>query len=53
MVAELGISAGKPLNRMIRGKFRDAVKEAGLYQPVPKNAWKQQWICDIKAVGNR
>jgi len=44
--------AGKPLNRMIRGKFRDALKQAGLYQLVPKKAWKQQWVCDIKAVGD-
>jgi len=44
--------AAKPLNRMIRGKFREALKETGLYQLVPKKAWKQQWVCDIKAVGN-
>jgi len=43
---------GKPLARMIRGKFRAAVKEAGLYDLVPGNVWKQEWVCDVKAVGN-
>src|SRR4030042_4301421 len=43
---------GKPLSRIIRAKFRDALKEAGLYQQVPKQVWKQDWVCDIKAVGN-
>jgi len=28
------------------------LKDAGLYQLVPKKAWKQEWVCDIKAVGN-
>jgi hypothetical protein len=43
---------GKPLGIIIRAKFRDAVKEAGLYQLVPKRTWKQDWVCDVKPVGN-
>jgi len=43
---------GKPLARMIRGKFKAAVKQAGLYERVPGNVWKQEWVCDVKAVGN-
>jgi hypothetical protein len=43
---------GKPLSRMIRGKFRAAVKKAGLYDLVPQNVWKQHWVCDVKTVGN-
>lgn len=43
---------GKPLARMIRGKFKAAVKEAGLYEKIPPKVWKQDWVCDVKAVGN-
>jgi hypothetical protein len=43
---------GKPLGRLIRGKFRAAVRETGLYDLIPGNVWKQEWICDVKAVGN-
>jgi len=43
---------GKPLGIIIRGKFRDALKKAGLYDLVPRQAWKQEWVCDVKAVGN-
>lgn len=43
---------GKPLGIIIRAKFRDAVKEAGLYHLVPKRTWKQDWVCDVKPVGN-
>lgn len=43
---------GKPLARLIRGKFRAAVKIAGLYDLVSKNVWKQEWVCDVKTVGN-
>src|SRR4030042_6925970 len=43
---------GKPLSRIIRAKFRDALKKEGLFEQIPKQAWKQDWVCDIKAVGN-
>lgn len=43
---------GKPLARMIRGKFKAAAKEAGLYELVPTQAWRQDWLCAVKPVGN-
>lgn len=43
---------GKPLARLIKGKFRAAVKKAGLYDQIPGKVWKQDWVCDVKAVGN-
>jgi hypothetical protein len=43
---------GKPLGIIIRAKFRDALKKAGLYELVPKQTWRQDWICDLKSVGN-
>lgn len=42
----------KPLGRMVRGKFKAALKEAGLYELVPRQAWKQDWVCDVEPVGN-
>jgi len=42
----------KPLGIIIRAKFRDALKKVGLYDLVPKQVWTQDWVCDIKAVGN-
>jgi hypothetical protein len=43
---------GKPLSRLIRGKFRAALKETGLYDLIPEKVWKQEWVCDVKTVGN-
>jgi hypothetical protein len=43
---------GKPLSRLIRGKFRAALKDAGLYDLIPEKVWTQEWVCDVKAVGN-
>jgi len=43
---------GKPLARMIRGKFKHALKKEGLYDLVPNTVWNQEWVCDVKAVGN-
>jgi hypothetical protein len=42
----------KPLARMIRGKLKHAMKEAGLYKQVPAKVWLKEWVCDVKAVGN-
>jgi hypothetical protein len=42
---------GKPLGRMIRGKFKAALKEAELYDMIPQKAWKQDWVCDVESVG--
>ena len=43
---------GKPLGIIIRAKFRDALKKVGLYDLVPIQVWKQDWVCDVKTVGN-
>lgn len=43
---------GKPLAIIIRAKFRDALKKVGLYEQVPQKTWKQDWVCDVKPVGN-
>ncbi len=42
----------KPLAIIFKAKFRDALKKAGLYEQVPQKVWKQEWVIDIKPVGN-
>jgi hypothetical protein len=41
-----------PLGIIFKEKFRDAMKKAGLYDQIPKKAWNQNWVIDIKPVGN-
>lgn len=42
----------KPLAILFKAKFRDALKEAGLYDQIAKKVWYKDWVIDIKAVGN-
>ena len=42
----------KPLAILFKAKFRDALKQAGLYDQIPKQVWYKDWVIDIKAVGN-
>ena len=42
----------KPLARIFRAKFRDAMKAAGLLEEIDPSVWKAEWVIDNKAVGN-
>jgi hypothetical protein len=42
---------GRVLSPIFRAKLRDALKAAGLYESVPKKAWKQDWVVHVKHVG--
>ena len=42
----------KPLARIFRAKFRDLLKQAGLFAQVPREVWQQGWVVDIIAVGS-
>lgn len=42
----------KPLARIFRGKFRDAMKTAGLLQMIDPAVWEKEWVVDSQAVGN-
>lgn len=42
----------KPLGRIIRAKFRDAMKSAGLLEEIDPSVWSQEWVVDSQAVGN-
>jgi hypothetical protein len=42
----------RPLSILFRGKFRDAMKQAGLLSEIDPAAWKKDWVVDIQAVGD-
>jgi len=41
-----------PLGIIFKAKFRDAMIKCGLYEQIPKKVWKQDWVINIKPVGN-
>jgi hypothetical protein len=41
----------KALARLFRGKFRAALKQAGLLHLVPAAVWQQDWVVHCKSVG--
>jgi hypothetical protein len=40
------------LSRIFRAKFRDALKNADLFDQVPPEMWQQDWVVHCKAVGS-
>jgi hypothetical protein len=42
---------GRALSPIFRAKLRDALQAAGLYDSVPKKAWKQDWVVHVKRAG--
>lgn len=43
---------GKPLAMLVRGKFRDAMRAAGLHDQIPPEAWRKDWVADCANVGD-
>ena len=41
----------KALSILFRAKFRDALKEAGLFDQVPAQVWQKDWVTHCKPVG--
>jgi hypothetical protein len=41
----------KALSRLIRAKFRDALKKADLFDRVPAVVWQQDWVVHCQPVG--
>jgi hypothetical protein len=42
---------GRVLSVLFRAKLREALGAAGLYESVPKKAWKQKWVVHVKDAG--
>lgn len=38
------------LSRLIKGKFKAAMKDAGLFHQISGKVWKQDWVVDIEAL---
>jgi hypothetical protein len=41
----------KPLSKIFRAKFRDAMKKAQLFDKIEPELWDQKWVVDSQAVG--
>ena len=42
----------KPLGRLFRAKFRDALKKTGLFDLVPAETWTKEWVVHCQPVGS-
>lgn len=42
----------KALSRIIRAKFRDALRQTPLFDLVPASVWRQVWVVHCQPVGN-
>jgi hypothetical protein len=42
---------GRVLSVLFRAKLRDALRKAGLYDSVPKKAWRQKWVVHVQHAG--
>jgi len=43
---------GRALSLLFRAKLRDALEKRGLYDSVPKKAWKQEWVVHVQNAGD-
>jgi len=41
----------RPLSRLIRRYFREALKQSDVYPQIPDSVWRQDWVCHIEPVG--
>jgi len=42
----------KALSKLVRGKFRKALRKAGLDKEVPPSVWQQDWVVHCKPAGD-
>jgi len=42
----------KPLSRLIRRYFREALKQTDSFKHVPASVWTQDWVCQVQSVGS-
>ena len=40
------------LSKLVRGKFRAALKKENLLRQIPSSVWRQEWVIDLRAVGS-
>jgi hypothetical protein len=42
---------GRALSRLFRGKFRDALRKAGLFDQAPPAVWHKGWVVPLQHAG--
>lgn len=42
----------KALSKIFKAKFRDAIKEAGLFDQIPPEVWEIDWVVNSQALGS-
>jgi hypothetical protein len=42
----------KALSKIFRAKFRDAMRQAGLFDQIPSQVWEIDWVVNSQAVGS-
>jgi hypothetical protein len=42
----------RPLGRLFRAKFRDALQKSGLFDRVPAETWRKDWVVHCQPVGS-
>jgi hypothetical protein len=42
----------RPLSRLFRAKFRDALRQTDLFAQVPATVWRQEWVVHCQPVGD-
>ena len=42
----------KPMAKLFKGKFKDALKKTNLYGFIPPFTWRKNWVADVEPVGN-
>ena len=41
----------KAMSKIFKAKFRDIIKNSGLYPQIPADVWKKNWIVNCQAIG--
>lgn len=41
----------KAMSKIFKAKFRDSMKESGLYPLIPADVWNQNWVVNCQAIG--
>ena len=42
---------GRALSRVFRAKFRDGLRTAGLFEHVPREVWRKEWVVHLQHAG--
>ena len=49
--AEGFLVPARTLSILVKAKFKDAMRDAGVLKQIPAKVWKRAWVVDVQAVG--